>query len=195
MRAEFFSLPLENAIVQEIIEWSAVALETPNPHFNGLPPCPYAKQAWLDQRVAILFKYEDSYQVLYSCISQFDDKFDLVIIVDLANDKEPEAFHSYWEGLNKFIAEGVFIDKDIWVMGFHPEDEPSEFVDEIEFTPNNDTLYSLIFVQRLSKLQEAADKLNKKGYYDAYDGQYNAREIYALREELYRRLKNGDETS
>lgn len=194
MNYAFYSEPLERAIVTEITQWSAEALEKPSPLFNGLPPCPYARQAWLDSRVALLFKYEDNYQVLYSCISQFDDKFDLAIIVDMVNEKEPDDFHAYWESLNRFIAEGVFIDKDIWVMGFHPDDEASEFVDEIDFAPETDARYAMIFVQRLSKLQEAADKLDKKGYYDSYDGQYNAREIYVLREELYRRLKNGDET-
>ena len=52
----------------------------------------------------------------------------------------------------------------------------------------------MIFVQRLSKLQEAADKLNKNGYYDSYEGEYNAFDIYEKRRDLYRRLKNGDET-
>jgi len=194
MKPAFFSQPLEKTIVEEIMQWSAEALEKPSPFFNGLPPCPYAKQAWLDERVAVLFKYEDSLQTLYSCISQFDDHFDLAIIVDFANDKDPEAFHAYWEGLNRFIAEGVFIDKDIWVMGFHPGDEPNLFVDDVEFEPVTDVEYAMIFVQRLSKLQESADKLHKKGYYDTYDGYYNAREIYDLRAELYRRLKDGDET-
>ena len=53
----------------------------------------------------------------------------------------------------------------------------------------------MIFVQRLSKLQEAADKLDKKGYYDVYNSQFNAREIYEKRDRLYRRLKDGDETT
>ena len=57
-----------------------------------------------------------------------------------------------------------------------------------------ETPYAMIFVQRLSKLQQAADKLDKKGYYDTYDAEYNARDIYELRETLYRRLKDGDET-
>ena len=52
----------------------------------------------------------------------------------------------------------------------------------------------MIFVQRLSKLQEAANKLDKKGYYDSYDGEYNSTEIYLTEKNLYRRLKNGDET-
>jgi hypothetical protein len=49
--------------------------------------------------------------------------------------------------------------------------------------------YAMIFVQRLSKVQEAADKLAKKGYYDNYLEEYNAEEIFQKREDLYRRLR------
>ena len=195
MNLAFYNQPVEKAIVEEILQWSTEALEKPNSFYNDLPPCPYARKAWMEDKVAILFKYDDSYQTLYSCISQFDDNFDLVIIVDLANDKDPEAFHDYFYALNEFIAAGTFIDKDIWLMGFHPDDEITEAAEATAIEAVTDTEYSMIFVQRLSKLQEAADKLDKKGYYGNYNGEYNACEIFDKRQQLYRRLKNGYETS
>lgn len=195
MNLKFFGLPEENAVVREMMEWSNVALNTPHPFFNGLPPCPYAKQAWLENKVAVLFKYEDNYQTLYSTISQFQDTFDVAIIVDMENKLDNEDFHTYLDGLNLAISEGFFIDRDIWLMGFHPEDEVSEFEEDVPFEPLVNHPYSMIFVQRLSKLQEAADKLRKKGYYDGYDDGYNAQDIFELREKLHRRLKNGDESS
>ena len=155
MNLDFYSDPTEKALVTEIMCWSKVALEEPSVHFNGLPPCPFAKTAWLEDKVSILFKKEDSYQTLYSCISRFDDAFDLVIIVDLKNTKNPEDFHEYLDDLNLRISEGMFIDKDIWLMGFNPEDEPSDFVEDVTFNYDVDDEYSMIFVQRLSKLQEA----------------------------------------
>ena len=194
MNLAFYNQPIEKAIVEEIMQWSADALEKPSPHFNNLPPCPYARSAWMDNKVSILFKYEPSYQVLYSCISRFDDVFDVAIIIDTNPDEDSDAFHEYLDQLNDVIANGMFIDKDIWLMGFHPADEPSDFVEEVVFDRDIDTAYSMIFVQRLSKLQESADKLDKKGYYDSYDGKYHASEIYEKRNKLYRRLKNGDET-
>jgi len=195
MKLGFFGLPQENAIVREMMEWSNTALNTPHPFFNNLPPCPYAKQAWLEDRVAVIFKYENNYQTLYSTISQFQDIFDVAIIVDMENKLDNEDFHTYLDGLNLAIAEGFFIDRDIWLMGFHPEDEMSEFEEDVPFEPLVDNQYSLIFVQRLSKLQEAADKLSKKGYYDGYEDGYDAKDIFELRKKLYRRLKNGDEPS
>jgi hypothetical protein len=195
MNLAFYDQSTEKAIVEEIMQWSETALEKPSPQFNNLPPCPYARKALMDEKVAILFKYDDSYQVLYSCVSQFDDNFDLAIIVDVHNDKSAYDFHEYLESLNEAISNGMFIDKDIWVMGFHPDDDVSETAQETAIEAITDTEYSMIFVQRLTVLQEAADKLDKKGYYDSYDSECIASDIYNRRVELYRRLKNGNETS
>ena len=195
MRLAFFDTPRERAIVEELLAWSEQVLEVPSEHFNGLPPCPYAKTAWAEGRVSILFKYEHNYQCFWSTLSQFDDAFDLVVIVDLVEDRDPEVFHEYLDGVNEAIAKGVFIDKDVWVMGFHPGDDPNDFVADADFEAITDDVYALIFVQRLSKLHVAADKLKKKGYYAAYDDLYDTDSIYARREQLYRRLKDGDETS
>lgn len=189
------SQTVESAIVEELMQWSKEVLEKPSPYFNNLPPCPYAKQAWFEGKVAILFKYENNYQTLYNTIALFDDNFDLAIIVDLGNKKNSEEFHEYLEHLNEVISQGMFIDKDVWVMGFHPDDEANDFVEDVQFDPVTDVEYAMIFVQRLSKLQVAADKLDKKGYYDIYNKEYDAKELYAQREKLYRRLKNGNETS
>ena len=194
MRLEFIGDPLEKAVTEEIIAWSKDVLEKPSKFFNGLPPCPYAKQAWMKDKVALVFKKEKTYQDLYSVISCFDDKFDLAILVDLNSDKTSEEFHDYLDELNGAIAKGFFIDKDIWVVGFHPDDEAAEFVEEVDFEALVEVEYSLIFIQRLSKLQESAYKIKKNGYYANYDEAYNSSYIFKRREELYRRLKNGDGT-
>jgi hypothetical protein len=184
--------PDEREIVEEIRAWSAHALEKNNPYFNGLPPCPYAKKAWQDERVAIIFKYGGN-QCLFSVLTEFNAGLDLVIIVDRNNPGTSEQFHDYLDGLNEAISRGIFGDRDLWVMGFHPEDGPNELIDDGTFEPQVDTSYAMIFVQRLSKVQEAADKLKQMGYYDAYLAEYDAAELYEKRETLYRRLKNGDE--
>lgn len=64
--------------------------------------------------------------------------------------------------MNVAISRGMFIDKDIWVMGFHPDDEASEYVDDANFCHLTEESYAIIFVQRLTKLHESADKLKKE---------------------------------
>lgn len=190
-----FYVGLEKTICDEIRAWSAHALELPNAFFGGLPPCPYARKAWADDRVLIIFKHEPSYQSLYRVISTFEDRYDLVILVETRYDPDPDRFHDYLDELNKAISDGFFIDRDIWLMGFHPEDEPNEFIDDGTFNPEIGTPYAMTFVQRLSKVQESADKLSEKGYYEAYLAEYDAADIFRRRENLYRRLRNGNEPS
>jgi len=190
-----FYIDKEKEICEEIIAWSEHTLQKPNPFYNNLPACPYAQKAWQENKVAILFKYEDSYQCLYSTISQWEDVFDLCVIVDMNFEKNPDVFHNYLDSLNDAISAGIFIDKDVWVMGFHPYDEANDFIDDQSFMQMVDDEYALVFVQRLSKLQESADKLAEKGYYDNYLAEYDAEAIFNKRAKLYRRLKYGDETS
>ena len=187
-----FHAPDEREIVAEIRAWSAHALEKNSPYFNGLPPCPYAKKAWQDNRVAIIFKYGGN-QCLFNVLTEFNAALDLVIIVDRHARQTPDEFHDYNDGLNDAISRGIFGDRDLWVMGFHPEDDANDFIDDGTFEPHVNTPYAMTFVQRLSKVLEAADKLKQMGYYDAYLEEYNASDLFEKRETLYRRLKNGNE--
>ncbi len=78
MNALAFKYGLEKDICSEIMAWSQHTLQKPNPFFNNMTPCPYAKKAWIDGKVAIIFKYEDNSQTIYRTISQFDDALELV---------------------------------------------------------------------------------------------------------------------
>ena len=167
-RISSFYPGLEQEISGEIRDWSRHALESPNKEYGGLPACAYAKKAREEDKVGFSFKYSASYQPRYTIVSTFDDSYDVVILVDLIYEKSSKKFHEYLWGLNKAISEGVVIQKDMWVMGFHPDDEPNEDIDDGSFEPEVDTEYAMIFIQRLSKLQEASDKLRKTGYYEHY---------------------------
>lgn len=181
-----------NDIVTEIKEWSKHTLEVSNPEFNDLPPCPYAKAAWQESKVDIVFKFEaEDYKRLYMALHNWDDRKDLVIIADTEFIEDQDEFHQFVDHVNEAIANNVFRDKDMWVMGFHPEDEANELFDEGEFEPQADTEYALLFVQRLSKLEKAAEKLRPLGYYDKYFQEYDVADMYELRTNFYRRLKDG----
>jgi|TARA_R110000823_G_scaffold275042_2_gene393838 hypothetical protein len=183
-----FLVGREKDIYMEIRAWSKHALEGASAVFNNLPPCPYARRGWEDDKVLVLFKHESGYQTLYKIISEFVDRYDLVLLVETAFTKEPEDYHQYLSDLNDAISEGFFIDRDMWVMGFHPSDDPSEQFNDGVFHPLVEDEYALTFIQRLSKLQQSADKLKEKGYYDECAAETDALELYQRRERLYRRL-------
>ena len=182
----------EEAIVKEIRAWSKESLEKINPNFGDLPPCPYAENAWETDRVGISFKQTSSWQDLTTIVSTWDDKYDLTVLVDLNYIKDRETFYQHIDGLNEAIAQGILIDKDIWLMSYHPDDEPNELVHTDEtFEAAIDTDYAMVFIQRLSKLHEAAEKLKKTGYYKEYEQQFGLMDMLRVRETYYRRLKHG----
>ena len=183
---------LEQEIITETQAWSKTALEVVNENYNNLPPCPYAKKAWLEDKVGFCFKYTNDWQDLFTLVSQWDDSKDVVILIDfcyLPLDKMDE----YLNSLNEAISEGMLINKDMFLMGFHPEDEDNELLDDPDFDSSIDVPYAMIFLQRLSKLQEASNTLRMKGYYNFAEQYYNGYDLYEKRASLYRRLKNGNE--
>jgi len=180
-----------NAIIKEIKDWSKYTLEVNNPEYNNLPVCPYAKAAWKQKKVDIVFKTkEKDYEQLYMALHNWDDTKELLIISDIAYIKDEDEFHQFVDSINKAIADNVFRDRDMWVMGFHPEDEENELIEDGEYEPQSEINYALFFVQRLSKLEEAAEKLRPLGYYDKYFQEYDVKEMYKLRTKFYRRLQN-----
>ena len=180
-------------IKKEIRDWSRHALEVPNPDFNNLPPCPYAQAAWQEDKVEIVFKEENSYKLVFDTLKNFNDNKDLVIVVDTYFIEHEDAFHNYLDRINKCISENVFQDKDLWVMGFHPYQDANELIDDGTFEGTTETEYALIFVQRLSKLEEASNKLVSRGYYDRYFETYDVSGMYKIRKEYYRRLQCADQ--
>ena len=52
-------------VERDIRNWSHNFLEVPNEKLNGLPPCPYAKQAWLDNKVT--FSINTGIEVFDTC--------------------------------------------------------------------------------------------------------------------------------
>ena len=53
----------------DIRKWSHEFLEVPNAKLNGLPPCPYAKQAWIDDKVS--FSINTGLEGLVAEVKQF----------------------------------------------------------------------------------------------------------------------------
>lgn len=181
-------MSLEQKICKEIKAWSKYALEIPNENYNNLPSCPYAKAAWRNNKVGFALKTTNNYDIVYSLINNYHDSKELIIVIDLCSETN-EMFHNNLTNLNELIHQNKFDQQDIWLMGFHPDDDVNELIDDGSFDEIVSEEYSLIFVQRLSKLQESANKLKKLGYYDNYYSMYNVEDIYEQRENYYRRLK------
>ena len=181
----------EQKIETEIREWSSNVIEVPNPNFNNIPTCPYAKAAWEKGSVKIVFDHDGSDEQLLKNISNYDDDYEVVIIVETNYPDDQDGYHESLDQVNNLISQNLWGDTDVWVMGFHPMDDQTEVLEEADsFEPISEYSYGLVFVQRLSLLEESAISLEKAGYYDTYRNSPDIQEMYSTRRNYYRRMQD-----
>ena len=150
-------------VEKDIRNWSKNFLEIPNDKLNGLPPCPYAKQAWADDKVT--FSINTGIDGLIQSVRDFD-KHDYDIVV-WASEALPDM--EYLDGFCDGVNEAMSVSgTDLHLMVFHPDYDAEkaglDFL--IEDGVVDDSLtYCMVFVQRLSVLDDAALSLEKSGYY------------------------------
>lgn len=162
-----------------------------------MPACPFAKQAWKDEKVVIdVRNIEKGYtRNLDSKIREINwNKKEILIFCDLS-------FKEY--SLNKFQTKvdrfnNKYNKKDLYFMGFHPRnpanDEDQAFLVEPngdrESLPKSDLEYSMMLVQKFSQLYYASVKLHKMGYYKLWPKDYYD-DVVTTRQMLYEQLNKG----
>ena len=140
-----------------VLKWIEEFVTQPNPVFGNMPPCPYARQAMVQDRVTV---HELTHQEPDSNIwtrielTDFDAK-DVVIIVADKKRWTLRQCHRVVEQLNQ-----TFAHRDIMVMEDHPDQKES-----VRSVTLNCGRYCLLLAQRRSKLLEASQQLEKTDYY------------------------------
>jgi hypothetical protein len=140
-----------------VLKWIEEFVTQPNAVFGNMPPCPYARQAILQDRVTI---HELTHQEPDSNIwtrienTNFDHKDVVVIVADKKRWTLNEC-HRVVEQLNQ-----TFAHQDIIVMEDHPRQEES-----VKGVSLNNGRYCLLLIQRRSKLMSASRQLEKTDYY------------------------------
>lgn len=178
---------MATAIEADLRSWSSEVLEAPSPHLNGMPPCPYARKAWRENKVLVIESDNFEADVTRYCrdFYEFDKELIVVGTYDI-----PEL-----DDLSLFIEELHQTHPSLHCMQFHPdygaEDAGLDFLTDNDWESSNSHEYCMVFIQDLALVVAASDRLELLGYYSAYP-----RDEY---EELVvnrkRRLTDGNETS
>ncbi len=168
-----------------IRKWSHDVLEVSNKKLNGLPPCPYAKQAWLDDKVS--FSINTGLEGLIKEVTIFELHDDDIVV--WANQYLPnmEYLDGYCDGINELASVAGM---DLHLMVFHPDYDATEA--GLDFLVDDDVTddslsYCMVFVQLLSKLDDAALYLEKSNYYEHFP-----EDVYEALVLDRRRLRNGN---
>lgn len=135
-------------------QWLINFVEKPNPMLNNWPPCPYARQARVANKIHIVF---DSPLEIVQYISSLGTYDVVVLCFDHA-----EFSSSQIELFTKHI-NSILMWKDYVVLEDHPDAE--EYINGVKM---NFGECGLMVLQRLSKLNTAADQLKEKGYYNIW---------------------------
>jgi hypothetical protein len=146
-------------IAQEIQMWSEDILEKPSPLFGGLPPCPYARMAWMKNCVMIHVTPEIETVAEIKAFHPPTDE--LLHIVAWTNFDEMTA-----DEFDEWIGQQNRNHFGVWIMGFHP-DSPEDPLTP-EFSGNGADDYALLLVQSYSHLIEASENLRDTAYYDKF---------------------------
>jgi len=180
-------------IKEDVRLWSKHYLEIPNKHLGGYPACPFAKMAWLQDKVQIEIKpkFLSYKKELNDHIYTLDFAVkEILIFCDPFYSYTPNQFHQITEEYND-----KYNKIDMYFMSFHPHNpattEDQAFLVEPEgHAPaiTSDLKYSMMLVQKFSQLQEASDKLHKQGYYKKWPREYYE-DVVGSRKLKYNKIK------
>ncbi len=171
----------------DLRSWSREVLEIANPYLGGLPPCPYAKQAWANNKVSVV-KTTNIYADALKFCSSFDGLGKELVVLASYDLPELSAFNEYVAQLNNIFP-------SLHCMEFHPEygaeDAELDFLTDNDWESSIEAPYCMLFIQDLELVVSASDKLKPLGYYKAYPKSEYEQLVLSRK----RRLTNGYETS
>ena len=149
-------------VTADILNWSERFVEQPHPVLGGWPPCPYARQARLSNRVQVLLGSDPWFDLrLRARWGMYH--WDVIAYVYDPAEWPYSRFHSAIESANQ----DLLCAKDMLALEDHPDAE-----ENVRGVIMNQGQYAIVFVQSLSKLNAAAQQLAAKDFYKDWPEQY-----------------------
>ena len=151
-----------DAVKQDIERWIVDFVEVPHPALGGWAPCPYARKARLDRDFTVRVGVNPYFDLLNVARDGLGGKSVLIIAYN-----PNEFFYSQFTSDIKAANEEALLRNDLLALEDHPGDP--EIVNGVCM---NQGTYALALVQSLSDLNEKAQLVAKKGFYDTWPEDY-----------------------
>jgi len=154
-----------------IHNWIQNFLSIPHATFNNLPPCPFAKQALLDNKIQCVeikpYEHISMHDYFIAELENFSyhwPKGKEVVVIGC----EP----CYISAVELSLATETANNKFLYNRGYVAlEDHPDE-KEQVQDVVLNNGLYAIIFLQQKEKLNTARTSLLKQSYYKNWDTEY-----------------------
>jgi hypothetical protein len=153
-------------IEEDLRSWSREVLEVPNKSLNGLPACPYAREAWKQNKVRVVETDHIGVETILQANKFNNNQYELVVVASYKF-PTPYQFTDFIGFLND-----TYSWCDLHIMGFHPEygaeEADLDFLYDHDWASSIEEEYAMMFIQSLSQVDDASLKLEKLGYYNVY---------------------------
>lgn len=146
----------------DIEQWIENFVEVPHPALGGWPPCPYARNARLNREYEVRAGTSLMLDLIQLATAGLGDKKVVILAYD-ATQYVYDHFHNLIEQANKEF----LLDHDLIALEDHPADP--EIVNGVSM---NQGTYALVLVQSVRDLNEKAQAMARKGFYDAWPDDY-----------------------
>ena len=142
---------IESSSNQKIEDWILDFLSKPNSAFDNLPPCPYAKKAWLDGNVEV--KEFISFAEMRKDLDKWNKEVIIYLFqyTMLPRCTELQILASKF---NEEFPDFLFLE------------ETPELVEDVAGVIVNQGELCMLLVQKRKPLEDAREELMKTGYYD-----------------------------
>lgn len=155
-----------NELNTNIEDWILNHLSKPNSVFNNLPPCPYAKKAWMEGNVLVKeIKDPVDYNLTVE-LSNYAYQWPEKDVVIFAFDPTKISAYELTE-LVESVQRKVLNNWGLVALEDHPDE-----VEEIDTVVLNNGEHGLVLLQERSKLEEARKHLDSLGYYKYWPEDY-----------------------
>ena len=132
-----------------INQWIDEYISIDQEEYGNQPPCPYAKAAWISNKVDVQYldspNLRDFWETVSTQIINFDGSHE-VVIVGMPTDEEVitiDQLAGSVDAINSYLnVQG----KDIWLLNMY-------------------SVYTIVLIQKVSKLDDASKSLETKDYY------------------------------
>jgi len=148
-------------VTYDIERWIANFVEVPHPSLGGWAPCPYARKARLDRDFEVRLGVNPYFDL--KVVAQTGIAKSVVIFVYESTAYSYEQFHAHVESANTEFLLG----QDLLALEDHPDS--AEMVNGVSM---NQGTYALALVQCLSDLDNKAQLMAGKGFYETWPEDY-----------------------
>jgi len=148
-------------VTYDIERWIANFVEVPHPSLGGWAPCPYARKARLDRDFEVRLGVNPYFDL--KVVAQTGIAKSVVIFVYESTAYSYKQFHAHIESANtEFL-----LSQDLLALEDHPDS--AEIVNGVSM---NQGAYALALVQCLSDLDDKAQLMARKGFYETWPEDY-----------------------